>query len=78
MAIAGAPRSMLSSFSAIRPEGVPDQDRLGEQATDNLRLVVGDVVDSLVGDAVRVWHGGLAHGVGVAGLGMALGSGMTG
>jgi hypothetical protein len=46
---------MPSSFSAIRPaERVADQDRLGRQAIDNLRIVVGDVVDSLVGDAVRV------------------------
>jgi hypothetical protein len=55
MAIAAAPRSRPSRFYSIRPpEGVADQDRLGRQAIDNLRIVVGDVVDSVVGGAVRV------------------------
>jgi hypothetical protein len=41
------------------PEGVPDEDGLGPQAIDETRVVVGDVVDAVVGDSVRVSAGGL-------------------
>ena len=60
MAIAAAPRSMPSSFSAIRPpKEWPIKIGWARQAIDNLRIVVGDVVDSLVGDAIRVGVGGI-------------------
>jgi hypothetical protein len=46
---------MPSSFSAIRaPEEVADDDRPGRQGVDEVRVVTGDVVDAVVGDAVRV------------------------
>ena len=47
-------------------EGVADQDRLGRQAIDDARVVIGNVVDAVIGDAVRVGASGL-DAVGVAG-----------
>jgi len=47
-------------------KGVSDDYRPGREPVDDLRVVVGDLVDSVVGDAVGVGSGGL-DGVGVAG-----------
>jgi hypothetical protein len=44
---------------------VPDQDRLGAQAVDDRRVVGDDIVDAVVGDALRV-RASLLDGVRVA------------
>ena len=47
-------------------EGVADQDRPGRKLVDEGRVVIGDVIDAVIGDAVRVGPGDL-DGIGVAG-----------